>query len=138
MQKIMKRILAYTLTLAIILSTLVFGAVSTVSAEAATEFVAWDGSTDTNLEGSGTEADPYLVKTAAQLAAVVSSTNDNIELSQSQALRTTAVIGMVTELPTAETEPTPLAPVTAAPSFLIVTPTLPIAVGVSVIAALIR
>ena len=76
MQKITKRILAYTLTLAILLSTVVIGAVSTVSAETvAADFTAWDGSRDFNLEGSGTEKDPYLIKTAAQLAAVVSSNN---------------------------------------------------------------
>ena len=34
---------------------------------------AWDGSKDSNLEGSGTEAAPYLIKTAAQLAYVVST-----------------------------------------------------------------
>ena len=35
----------------------------------------WDGTTDKNLEGSGTEADPYLIKTAAQLAAIVTGNN---------------------------------------------------------------
>ena len=35
----------------------------------------WDGSKDYNLEGTGSEANPYLIKTAEQLAAIVTGSN---------------------------------------------------------------
>lgn len=35
----------------------------------------WDGTKDYNLEGTGTEADPYLVKTAAHIAAIATGSN---------------------------------------------------------------
>ena len=36
---------------------------------------AWDGTKDYNLEGEGSEASPYLIKTPAQLAAIVTGNN---------------------------------------------------------------
>ena len=35
----------------------------------------WDGTKDSNLEGQGTEEDPFLIKTPAQLAAIVTGNN---------------------------------------------------------------
>lgn len=69
MQKIMKRILAYTLTLAILLSTLVIGAVSTVSAEdVAANVDVWDGTkAESFAGGNGSAATPYLIETPEQL-----------------------------------------------------------------------
>ena len=68
-RKMTNRILAYTLTLAILLSTLVFGAVTSVSAEDAQ---VWDGSVATDFAGGdGSAATPYLIETAAQLRHMV-------------------------------------------------------------------
>lgn len=72
MKILKKRILAYTLALAIILSSLVFG-VSTISAEVPetpTDYDVWEGDTATgfaNPDAAGTEADPYIIETAEQL-----------------------------------------------------------------------
>ena len=57
-----KRISSLILSLALILSTVVLGSAASVSAE--TEI--WDGSEDTTFAGSGTEADPYLITSAAE------------------------------------------------------------------------
>lgn len=65
-RKISNRILAYTLTLAILLSSLVFGAVSVTAED--TEIDVWDGTTATGFAGGdGSAATPYLIETAEQL-----------------------------------------------------------------------
>lgn len=65
-RKISNRILAYTLTLAILLSSLVFGAVSVTAEE--TEIDVWDGTTAESFAGGdGSAATPYLIETAEQL-----------------------------------------------------------------------
>lgn len=70
MKILKKRILAYTLALAVLLSSLVFG-VSAVEPETPTEEVPfWEGETATgfvNPDAAGTEADPYIIETAEQL-----------------------------------------------------------------------
>ncbi len=72
MKILKKRILAYTLALAIILSSLVFG-VSTVSAETTTDYDVWDGETIATdfAGGDGSAATPWLIETAAQLRHMV-------------------------------------------------------------------
>ena len=70
MQKTVKRILAYVLTLAILLSSLVFGAVTSVSAEdvATIEVDVWDGTkAESFAGGDGSAATPYLIETPEQL-----------------------------------------------------------------------
>ena len=58
---IMKKILAFATTIAMLLSLAVLG--SSASSEV------WDGSVATSFEsGNGTEADPYVIKNGAQLA----------------------------------------------------------------------
>ena len=72
-RKLSTRILAYTLTLAILLSSLVFGAVNTV-AEVPTDYDLWDGETAegfANPDAAGTTADPYIIETAEQLRYLV-------------------------------------------------------------------
>ncbi|MBO5200598.1 MAG: glycoside hydrolase family 16 protein [Clostridia bacterium] len=67
MKILKKRILAYTLALAIILSSLVFG-VSTVSAETAADYDVWDGTTAESFAGGdGSAATPYIIETPEQL-----------------------------------------------------------------------
>ena len=63
----MKRLLSAILALAIVLSMAVVTA--TVHVHAETEADVWDGSTvaDGYASGDGTEADPYIIETAAQL-----------------------------------------------------------------------
>ena len=69
-RKITNRILAYTLTLAILLSTLVFGAVSVTAED--TEIAVWDGTTaDSFAGGDGSASSPYLIETAEQLRNMV-------------------------------------------------------------------
>lgn len=64
----MKKLISIILTLAMILSMV---AVLTVSTSAA-----WDGTTvSTGLNGTGTEADPYLIETAADLAYLAQTVN---------------------------------------------------------------
>ncbi len=70
-RKTANRILAYTLTLAILLSTLVFGALTSVSAE---DVDVWDGSVAANFAGGdGSASTPYLIENAAQLRLLVTS-----------------------------------------------------------------
>ena len=70
-RKTANRILAYTLTLAILLSTLVFGALTSVSAE---DVDVWDGSVATDFAGGdGSASTPYLIENAAQLRLLVTS-----------------------------------------------------------------
>ena len=69
-RKISNRILAYTLTLAILLSSLVFGAVSVTAED--TEIAAWSGNAaDSFAGGDGTAANPYKIENADQLFKVV-------------------------------------------------------------------
>ncbi|MBP3390120.1 MAG: glycoside hydrolase family 16 protein [Clostridia bacterium] len=71
-RKISNRILAYTLTLAILLSSLVFGAVTTAAED--TEIAAWSGNAaDSFAGGDGSAATPYLIETAEQLRLLVTS-----------------------------------------------------------------
>lgn len=70
MRKIIKSVLAYTLTLAILLSTLVFGAVSVTAED--TEIAVWSGNAaDSFAGGDGTAANPYKIENADQLFKVV-------------------------------------------------------------------
>ena len=70
MKILKKRILSYTLALAIILSSLVFG-VSTVSAEVPetpTDYDVWDGTTAESFAGGdGSASSPYIIETPEQL-----------------------------------------------------------------------
>ena len=71
-RKISNRILAYTLTLAILLSTLVFGAVTTAAED--TEIAVWDGTTaETFAGGDGSASTPYLIENGAQLHLMITS-----------------------------------------------------------------
>ncbi len=73
MKILKKRILAYTLALAIILSSLVFG-VSTVSAETAADYDVWDGTTAESFAGGdGSASSPYLIENGAQLHLMITS-----------------------------------------------------------------
>ena len=66
MRKISNRILAYTLTLAILLSTCLFGAVTTTAEES--EIAVWDGTTAENFAGGdGSASKPYLIENGAQV-----------------------------------------------------------------------
>ena len=72
MQKTVKRILAYTLTLAILLSTCLFGAVTTTAEES--EIAVWDGTTAENFAGGdGSASKPYLIENGAQLHLMITS-----------------------------------------------------------------
>lgn len=71
-RKMTNRILAYTLTLAILLSTLVFGAVTTVAEES--ETAVWDGTTAENFAGGdGSASTPYLIENGAQLHLMITN-----------------------------------------------------------------
>ena len=59
----LKKSLALLVALAILISTLT---VALVTSAAGDEF--WDGTKDSNLSGSGTEEDPFLIETPEQLA----------------------------------------------------------------------
>lgn len=64
----LKKSLALLVALAILISTLT---VALVTSAAGDEF--WDGTKDSNLSGSGIEADPFLIETPAQLAYIVTA-----------------------------------------------------------------
>ena len=65
---ILKKSLALFVAFVILISTLT---VTLVTSAAAGEF--WDGSKDSNISGSGTETDPYLIETPEQLAYIVTA-----------------------------------------------------------------
>ena len=59
----MKKVFSLLITLAMIISTMA------VPVSASDDATAWDGTTiDTEWEGTGTETDPYLISSAAELA----------------------------------------------------------------------
>lgn len=70
-----KRVLSIALALAMLISTLFTANIGVnINADAATAvsslYSQWDGTIDASLEGSGTAESPYLIKSAAELAAV--------------------------------------------------------------------
>lgn len=68
-RKLSSRILAYTLTLALLLSSFGFGAITSY---ANSEVDVWDGSTAERFaDGDGSEATPYLIENAEQLRLLV-------------------------------------------------------------------
>ena len=59
----MKKVFSLLITLAMLISTMA------VPVSASDDATAWDGTTiDTEWEGTGTETDPYLISSAAELA----------------------------------------------------------------------
>lgn len=71
MKKITK-FLSVALSLLIVASSIFVGGVTAFADNAI-----WDGTTDSSLSGSGTEADPYLITNGAELAYVVASWTGN-------------------------------------------------------------
>ncbi len=70
-----KRVLSLCLALALLLGSMVIlggnaGVNITASAETGTTLT-WDGTEDTTFEGSGTEQDPYIISTPAELAGLM-------------------------------------------------------------------
>ena len=72
LNSIFKKSLALFVALVILISTLT---VALITSAAEDKF--WDGTKDSNLSGSGTEADPYLIETPEQLAYIVTANKNN-------------------------------------------------------------
>ncbi len=71
-----KRIGAFTLVFALVLSLCFPGGLGSLLTALADESAAWDGTTaDSYAGGSGTKADPYQIATAEQLARLVTATD---------------------------------------------------------------
>ena len=72
LSSMLKKSLALFVALVILISTLTVTLVTSASAD-----VFWDGTKDSNLSGSGTEEDPYLIETPEQLAYIVTANKSN-------------------------------------------------------------
>ena len=70
LQPFLVKILSLLICASVILSATAVGIITR-----AVDLEVWDGTKDYNLEGSGTETDPYLVKTAAHIAAIATGNN---------------------------------------------------------------
>ena len=73
---VVKRVLKNTVVFFIIM-LFIFGSLLLIPKKTLASTDVWDGTINTSFAGSGTEADPYLIETASQLAGMASVINND-------------------------------------------------------------